>query len=371
MSLRRLIFRYGRPAGGGWVASKSRLLPVGRAAAVTGLLLAVVLAGCRKNPYPNDSVNNQLVILTEISAGDSLKVPVSKSIQVGSGGIISFEKVSSAHVQIFRADGRSWLLKLNTSPDFANDPASIYTAPQRPHSGTTYSLQVQDPLSGTVTAKTTIPPLVHLTGFDTSSGLRGNTPVMNCKFTLLDTPGVDHYYVFEAVKQLVSLSHSFTWKGIRYDYSRSDAQKLYQTIKDSPGVVLRLDTIPRNTYLRLNLYTDDANVANSQVSSLDSPFRRIFLPSRVFGASYATGFSVDKKFFRDQTNNSPGIVLIMVKSVSPELYNYLFYYEKYKLDIGSVPTGQLYSPPGNIVNGLGIFGSSSKRQWFYYFDQLR
>jgi len=315
-----------------------------------GLLFAVsLIMGCKKNPYPNDSVNNQLVILTEISAGDSLKVPVSKSIQVGSGGIISFEKVSSAHVQLFRADGRSWLLKLNTSPDFANDPASIYTAPQRPHSGTTYSLQVQDPLSGTVTAKTTIPPLVRLTGFDTSSGVRAGVPVMNCSFTLVDSPGVDHYYVFEAVKQLVKIAH----------------------IKDSTGRIIRTDTIPRNTFLRLNLYTDDPNVANSQVSSLDSPFRRIFLPSRVFSGTYTTGFSVDRKFFRDPQHASPGIVVIMVKSVSPELYNYLFYYEKYKLDIGSVPTGQLYSPPGNVVNGLGIFGSSSKRQWMYYFDDLR
>jgi len=364
MSPLRSISRGGQVSVGG---RSSRRLVV-RAA---GLLSAILLfTACRKSPYPSDPVNNQLVILTEISAGDSLKVPVSKSIQVGSGGIISFEKVSSAHVQIFRADGRSWLLKLNTSPDFANDPASIYTAPQRPHSGTTYSLQVQDPLSGTVTAQTTIPPLVRLTGFDTSSGTHAGTPVMNCKFTLLDSPGVDHYYVFEAVKQLVRLGHSFIWKGIRYDYSKTDAQKLYQTVKDSPGVVLRLDTIPRNTFLRLNLFTDDPNVANSQVTSLDSPFRRIFLPSRVFGSTYTTSFSVDRKFFQDPTNSSPGIVLIMVKSVSPELYNYLFYYEKYKLDIGSVPTGQLYSPPGNIVNGLGIFGSSSKRQWFFYFDPL-
>jgi hypothetical protein len=312
-----------------------------------------------------------LVILAEISTGDSLKVPVSKSIQVGSGGIISFEKVNSAHVQIFRDDGRSWLLRLNASPDFANNPASIYTAPQRPRSGTTYHLQVQDPLSGTVTAQTTVPPPVRLIHFDTSAGMHRGTPVLNCRFTLLDSPGVEHYYIFEAVKQLVRLSHYFYWKNKRYDYDNPDAQKLYPKVKDSPGVRLLPDTILRNSYLRLNIFTADAGVANTQVSSLDSPFRRIFLPPHSFTGTYTTSFAVDRKYFNDPQHLNPGRVVVMVKSVSPELYNYLFWYEKYKQDVESVPTGQLYSPPGNVQNGLGIFGSSSRRQWFFWFDGLK
>jgi len=332
--------------------------------------VSLSMAGCKKTPYPNDTLNNQLVILAEITAGDSLKIPVSKSIQVGSGGIISFEKVNSASVTLFRPDGRSYVLRLNTSPDFANDPASIYTAPQRLHSNTTYNLQVQDPLSGTVKAQTTIPQLVRLTGFDTSAGMHTGIPVLNCHFTLLDSPGVEHYYIFEAVKQLVRLSHYFYWQGTHYDLDKPDGQKKYNMVKDSPGVKLRVDTIPRNTFLRLNLFTDDANVANTQVSSLDSPFRRIFLPAHTFNGTYSTGFAVDRRYFRDDRRIAPGMVVIMVKSVSPELYNYLFFYEKYKSDIGTVPTGQLYSPPGNIQNGLGIFGSSSKRQWSFSFDDL-
>ncbi|MBS1662283.1 MAG: DUF4249 family protein [Bacteroidetes bacterium] len=342
-----------------------------RLAILAGVCSGLCLAGCKKSPYPNDSVSNQLVILAEISAGDTLKVPVSKSIQVGSGGLISFDKVNSANVQIFRPDGRSFNLRLNTSPDFAADPASIYTSAGRPHSSTTYNLQVQDPLSGTVTAQTTIPPPVRLTGFDTSAAMHGSSPVLNCQFTLLDSPGVEHYYIFEAVKQLVRIGHYFVWQNVRYDYDKPDGQKKYQTVRDSPGVKILLDTIPKNTFLRLNIFTDDVNVANTQVSSLDSPFRRIFLPAHTVNGSYTTSFSVDRKYFRDEKGIAPGYVIILVKSVSPELYNYLFFYEKYKSDIGSVPTGQLYSPPGNIQNGLGIFGSSSKRQWFFSFDTLK
>jgi len=54
------------------------------------------------------------------------------------------------------------------------------------------------------------------------------SPVLNCQFTLLDSPGVEHYYIFEAVKQLVRLSHYFIWKGIRYDYDKPDEPEKIQ-----------------------------------------------------------------------------------------------------------------------------------------------
>lgn len=337
-----------------------------------GALILFLSFSCRKNLYPDQPTDNELVILAEITAGDSLKIPVSKSIQVGSGGIISFEEVSSASVLVSRSsDGRSWKLRLNTSPDFAGNPASVYTGPQKPHYNTTYNLQVQDPLSGTVTAKTTIPSPVLVSRLDTSGDSRYGAPALKCQFTLTDSPGVSHYYVFEAVKQLVRLSHYFYWKGVRYNYDKPDGKKLYEQVKNVPGVKLSTDTLPSNIFKRLSIFTDDPNVDNAQESSLDSPFRRIFLPGTVVsGQSYTTSFSIDRKYFRADNDSSLGRVLVQVKSVSTELYNYLFWYEKYKSDIGSVPPGQLYSPPGNIQNGLGIFGGSAKREWVFYFDSL-
>jgi hypothetical protein len=307
---------------------------------MTVLLLVIMLAAisCRKDPYQDQQVNNELVILAEITAGDSLKVPVSKSVQVGNGGIISFEKVSSASVKLAREDGRSWTLKLNTSPDYAANPASIYTGPQRPRANMTYTLQVQDPLSGTVTSHTTIPPPVHVKDVDTATEIHNGVPMLRLRFTLVDSPGANHYFVFEALKEGVRKSHK--------------------------------DTVSSNSFQRLNVFTDDGNVDNAQVSSLDSPFRRIFLPGRIFNGAYTTSVLVDSKYFKAGNPSDAGRVLLRLKSVSVELYNYLFWYEKYRTDIGSVPPGQLYSPPGNIQHGLGIFGGSSRRQWVYYFDDL-
>lgn len=358
----RSIVRIRNPAG-----SKIKNL-AGVIACLGGFLFVF---SCKKNVYPEQNLNNELVILAEITAGDSLKIPVSKSILVGSGGIITFEEVNSASVQVTRSDGKSWALRLNTSASYSGNPASVYTSSQKPHHYGTYSLKVQDPLSGTVTAQTTIPGPVRISGFDTTGRVRSGMPVLNCRFTLRDSPGVVHSYVFEAVKQIVRVRHYFFWQGTRYDYDKDSGKKLYEQVKNLPGVKLLLDTIPTNVFKRLAIYTDDSNVDNGQSTSLDSPFRRIFLPGHfVSGQTYTTSFSIDRKYFSSENGQDPGRVLVQIKSVSPELYSYLFWYEKYKSDIGSVPPGQLYSPPGNIQNGLGIFGGSSKRQWVFYFDKL-
>ena len=339
---------------------------------LTGLLLGLLLmqAACRKDPYQDQPANNELVILAEIVAGDSVKIPVSKSIQVGNGGIISFEKVNSASVKLARQDGKSWTLRLNTSPDYAGNPASIYTTPQRPRPNMTYTLQVQDPLSGTVTSQTTIPPLVHVKNIDTIPEIRNGDPMLRLRFTLVDSPGAKHYFIFEALKESLKITHYFYWQGARYGYDTKDGKQLYDQVKGNPMVKLFRDTTSCNTFKRLNVFTDDANVNNAQVSSLDSPFRRIFLSGDIFNGTYTTSVLVDRRYFKADDPHDAGRVLLQVKSVSPELYNYLFWYEKYKSDIGSVPPGQLYSPPGNIQHGLGIFGSSTRRQWVYYFDEL-
>jgi len=52
------------------------------------------MAGCKKTPYPNDSLNNQLVILAEITAGDSLKVP-SVKVSRWAAGVLSVLKRST------------------------------------------------------------------------------------------------------------------------------------------------------------------------------------------------------------------------------------------------------------------------------------
>ena len=140
---------------------------------------------CKKTPYPAGKGQNELVVLAEITADNPLKIPVSKSIEVGDGGVITFDKVTTANVTVSRdTAGAAWVCMLNNSSDYAGDPASIYTSPQRPKPNTTYHLKVQDPLSGTATAKTTIPSRPHLVSMDTSSGTRNGLPVLKMHFKI-------------------------------------------------------------------------------------------------------------------------------------------------------------------------------------------
>ncbi|HEV2482792.1 MAG TPA: DUF4249 family protein [Puia sp.] len=336
---------------------------------IAGMLLLVF--SCKKSPYPAGLVQNELVVLAEITAGQPLKIPVSKSIQVGNGGIISFDKVTTANVIVSPPGGTPITCLLNSSSFYAGDPASVYTSRHAPAYNTRYRLQVQDPVSGTVTAETTIPSRVRIFGFDTSSTFRGGLPVLAVRVSFNDPPDSVNQYVFEALKQLMRVRHLFTYQGKTYNYDTPKGYTLYQMIQGQPGVSLRRDTVATDTLLRLMVYTGDKNTDNAKVSTLDSPFERIFLPDRVFnGRAYTETFYVDKTYFTAASNQGPGRVLLMVKSASPELYNYLFWYEQYKSSIESLPPDQLYSPPGNIKNGLGIFGGSSMRRWVYYFDPL-
>ena len=336
---------------------------------LVGILL--LTASCKKSPYPSKLVQNELVVLAEITAGSPIKIPVSKSIQVGNGGIISFDKVTTANVTVIPAKGTPIVCRLNSSSTYANDPASIYTSWHTPQYGTHYRLQVEDPVSGTVTAETTIPSRVRIFGYDTGSTIRRGLPVLTMHVFFKDPPDTVNQYVFEALKELLKVRHLFSYMGKTYNYDTPSGYALYQKVQGQPGVSLRRDTVSTNTFLRLELYTDDKNSDNAKVSSLDSPFERIFLPDRVFnGQPYSETVYVDKTYFKAAGGQGPGRVLLMVKSASPELYNYLFWYEQYKSSIETLPPDQLYSPPGNIKNGLGIFGGSSMRRWVYYFDPL-
>ena len=335
------------------------------------MCMLLLVVSCKKSPYPTNLVQNELVVLAEITAGSPLKIPVSKSIQVGNGGIISFDKVTTANVTVLPPKGNPIVCHLTSSTSYASDPASVYTSTFAPDYGTRYRLRVQDPVSGTVTAETTIPPRVHITAFDTSNTTRGALPVLAMHVQFDDPPDSVNQYVFEALKEVLQVKHLFTYQGKTYNYDTPSGHDLYEKVKGQPGVSLRRDTVSTNTFLRLELYTDDHNTDNARVSSLDSPFERIFLPDHVFnGQAYNETVYVDKSYFKAAGSQGPGRVLLMVKAASTELYNYLFWYEQYKSSIESLPPDQLYSPPGNINNGLGVFGGSSMRRWVYYFDAL-
>src|SRR5262245_6571438 len=133
------------------------------------LITAVtLLCACKKNFSSGQFEDDQLVVLAEITANDSVHIPIGKTLKVGSGSLIRFEKVNDATVVLVENDQKSWILKPNFSPLYFNDPTSVFTSRKRFVPGMPYSLTIQHPTMGHVYAETYIPALPKLIAVDTA-----------------------------------------------------------------------------------------------------------------------------------------------------------------------------------------------------------
>lgn len=333
------------------------------------LLLVLFISACKKKFSSDQFEDDKLVVLAEITAGDSVKIPIGKTIKVENGSLIRFEKVNDATVTLTETNTMSWVLQPNYSIQYLNNPTSVFTNKKRFKANTTYKIEINHPTLGIVKASTHIPTLPRLIGIDTTSTLFNDKDVLAANITWKDSLDHEEFYIIEAVKELVRNNHFYFYQGKRYSYDTESGKAFYEQVKNTPGIKILTDTIGINKYTRLNVYTEDDQSENARIDKLTNPFRRIFFLDPVFnGEYYSTKIYIDKLFFIDPQQK--GRVRLQLKSVSKELYNYLKLYEKYKTDFGSVPTTQLVSPSGNIINGLGIFGGSAKRERIYYFDAL-
>lgn len=331
----------------------------------------ILLAGCKKNFFPDTDEDDKLVVLSEATAGDIVRIPVARTIRAGSGNLIQFEKINDATVVLSEENGGKWLLRADKSQQSESNPASIFYIRQFFKPNTSYTLEVSHPVLGHARAVTRIPDPVQVLKLDTSSELRQGKPVLQVKVTLKDLPDQVEGFVLEAVKQLLKIRKTFHYQGVKYDCDTEEGKKMYEQVKNDPAVKLDKDTIPLQKFLRLNLYSRDLNIENLKFDGSDNAFRRIFLSDVNFlNNRYELTFSVDKAFFVTDREEQKGRVLLQVKSASRELYKYLITYEKYKSDFGSIPANQLSSPAGNVQSGLGVFGGSTQVEKVWYFDEL-
>ncbi|PSL44279.1 uncharacterized protein DUF4249 [Chitinophaga niastensis] len=324
---------------------------------------------CKKTYTPSTHLTNKLVILAELTAGDTIKIPVGKSTLIENGSTINFEKITNASVHLQDALGHFWLLPFNASPEYSNGPTSIYSYPQKIIADQTYTIDISQPDLEAVKATTHIPAAFTITEVDTLREMYTDQPVLTFNFTINDVPGEEDFYIIEALKQVVKIYRHFTWQNITYNYDTPDGKALYDRLKDQYPLPLLKDTIPTNTFIRLNMFNRDMLTDNSAINYNGDSFHRIFLSDASFdGEAYRTTVSVNTQYFTSDNTMMQGSVLFMVKSVSRGYYDYLFQYEKNKIDFGTLPSSHSVTPSGNITNGLGILGGVYKNQLTYYFD---
>lgn len=343
---------------------------------VCALLLVLIITtgtSCKRNFSSDTFEDDKLVILAEITAGDSVKIPIGKTIKVEDGSLIRFEKVNDATLTLTEANSQSWVLTPNYSAAYASNPTSVFTNRKRFKANTAYTIEINHPTLGTVQATTTIPALPRLLGIDTSTTFLNNNELLAADVNWQDVADKDDLYIIEVLKEMLRIDHFYVYQNKRYSYDTKEGKDFYDHIKNTPGTgnlrILR-DTVSLGKYTRINLYTQDLNSDNSKIDKLVNPFRRVFFTDLSFnGQSFSTRVYIDKQFFVNA--QQPGRIRVQLKSVSKELFSYLELYEKYKTDFGLVPTTQLVSPTGNITKGLGIFGGSAKREKVLYFDSLQ
>ncbi|MFC4232475.1 DUF4249 family protein [Parasediminibacterium paludis] len=331
----------------------------------------LILIGCKKNNFNTNATDYQTVVQTEITNGDSAFIPIAQTVVVGTGNIIKFSKPINATVSISDSLGNNALINENFSPAFQNNPFAIFTSSYKFKSKNKYTLSVKNGTSPPVTATTYIPAPISLAKMDTCSCNRLNKAFLTVKINFQDDITSDNYYIIEVLKQRVKIKRYFFYRGTKYDLSIPTDSILYNHLKAGNNIYIIKDTIPLKSYVLQDSYTKDLNTDNAKISSLEMPFQRILLTDANFnGLIYHTKIDIDKKLFVEHNLEKQGRILIRLKSVSKELYTYLFDNERYFALFGSIPNSQLITLHSNILNGFGIFGGSYLEQWVFYFEPL-
>src|SRR5882757_2630634 len=96
-------------------------------------------SACKKGFSSDQFVDDKIVVLAEISAADSIKVPIGKTIKAGGGNIIRFEKVNDATVVLTEEKTISTILQPNFSAQYASNPTSVFTTKKRFKANTHYT----------------------------------------------------------------------------------------------------------------------------------------------------------------------------------------------------------------------------------------
>src|SRR5882724_12014647 len=198
-------------------------------ALMCGLMLFIITS-CRRSLSDGQPVDDKMVVLAEITAGDSMKIPVGKTIKVGGGGIIRFEKVNDASVTISDLNSHSWALQPSWSTQYASNPTTIYSSRIRFKSNYTYQLSVKHPTLGTVTATTYIPSLPVVMAMDTMPDTYQGKDVLAVDVSWKDAADKDEYYIIEVLKQIVKVEHFYYFHGVRYNYDTQAGQAFYEQV---------------------------------------------------------------------------------------------------------------------------------------------
>jgi hypothetical protein len=331
-------------------------------------VMMILGSSCSRDlKLPDIKKGEKIVVLGELVAGDTVNLRAGQSISVSSGSSLTFMPLQGLTMKLTDAAGTSWpLIYMN---DFLEDQlhTNAFVSPVRIAAGTSYQFDGVHPALGSVKASVAIPASFNANIKDTATIIYGIDTVMRFNIEIGDRPG-DNYYIIEALKQRMIIYGYFLLDGQWQDIIS------FKTTYDSlinAGVPVdtKFDTIYQEGFIRQDIFTDDQHSENFQNGGQYTVCRRVLIQDGHFdGNSYITNVFVKTRGMVSVEGYDKGRVLIRVRSVSKDYFDYLKAYEQYEPVSGLGANSLPVKIPGNINNGVGIIGGVYQHQFSFLFD---
>jgi len=340
------------------------------ALSIAALLLAVLLLNaCTKElKLPDIDAKKQIVLLGELIGGDTVHIRVGQSVPLSNGSILAFQTPSGLSIDMKEQISAPWLLTSSADKWTKSLYTLAFSSSHTVVPGYTYQLNASSTTLGNAACNVYIPPPFSSSIVDTQTVLYFGSHMLRTQVQLQDDGNAANYYVIEAIKRYMSIDGMFTYKSQACKVSAN--RQLYDSLKKAGSLPpVTWDTTFRGDAARINIYTDDDATENIKLSNALSLNRRILLSDETFkGQSYTTRVYLDKTYFQSATDTSKGQLMILVKSVSADYFNYLKYYEMYEPSTGFTSLSQPVKIEGNVTGGLGMIGGVYQHQYCYLFD---
>lgn len=331
--------------------------------------LSILIAACETQlPVPPGRMPPKTVLYSELTAGKPVEVRIGKSKTVRPGVDNQFEQVPNAVVELLNQDGG-----LMETLQYVNNPEnqmSVYRGNIKPAPLRTYRIKANVPGMPELTAAAWIPAPFRVTLLDTVRTVLNGRNVLRFHYNIMPQPAtIRQYVVMEALKQAAYADTLFNYNGVKY--SKKDNAELYEQERQKPNFRFWKDTVYLDFYLRIPCYTQDENADNNQIGGLNENYNAILFTQ--------AGRPLDTYFYLNATALTAGLaeeilpkgrVMVYVKTVSKEYYDFLLTYEKIKRNPGLNSLVQAIQLKSNTKNGLGILGGSFERMYYMYFDDL-
>jgi hypothetical protein len=322
------------------------------------LFLAAALAGCGKDlPLPASNKPGKLVLIGELIAGEPFSIRAGQSAAMGSKSV---PIVQALTITVRDGEGGVWTAP-SLQDQLSEELRTVSIAANAIiRTGSRYTLSTQHSTLGAVESVVEIPQPITATLIDTIRGQKWGSPVLEARIQIQDAPG-QHFYVIEAVRQQMAVTHEFFFEGQWRDTKTEQAR--YDSLRVS-GVAFneRRDTTfgPRST--RITLHTDDAATENVRLNGAiqPEPYRRVMLTDKAFaGGAHTTAVSLASDAFLAPFGAEPSRVRLQVKSVTKEYFDFLSRYERAQSETASEPNAL----QGNVVGGYGAVGGVARVEW--------